>query len=180
MFSQAAASRIIPYDPALRLTLPTVTQGRRRSLTDEERTVLLKVAQTHRCGLWIRFLLDTGLRPGESAPLKWMDIDLDRKEGPLAVVLPSNGPGNGRGVLKIRTRCSVISSVYVCVDLFAGRLFQQASAAIYFPGSKRFGCFDRRFPAVAEAFPAVYNSVAFRLRKPRRSYNDETPKPLSS
>ena len=50
-----------------------------RSLTPYEREVIQKVAKTHRCGLWVRFLLSTGLRPGESAPLQVSDIDFSEK-----------------------------------------------------------------------------------------------------
>lgn len=77
MFSQAAFSRIIPFDPTIKLTIPaSTTVEKRRSITPEERTVLLQVAQTHRCGLWIRFLMRTGLRPSESAALRVRHLDM--------------------------------------------------------------------------------------------------------
>ena len=78
MFKQAHVSRLIVYDPALALTLPAVKQGGRRSLTEEERAVLLDVAKTHRCGLWVRFMLYEGLRPGETAALRVKHLDFDR------------------------------------------------------------------------------------------------------
>lgn len=78
MMKQAHVSRLIVYDPALALTLPAVTQGGRRSLTDEERAVLLDVAKTHRCGPWVRFMLYEGLRPGETAALRVRHLDFDR------------------------------------------------------------------------------------------------------
>lgn len=78
MFRQARVSRLIVYDPALALTLPAVTQGGRRSLTEEERAVLLAVAKTHRCGSWVRFMLYEGLRPGETAALKVKHLDFER------------------------------------------------------------------------------------------------------
>lgn len=73
-FSQAVASRIITYDPSLRLTLPVTTKGTRRSLTDAERSVLKEVAKKHKHGLWVRLLLSTGIRPGESAALLVEDL----------------------------------------------------------------------------------------------------------
>ena len=78
MLKQAHVSRLIVYDPALALTLPAVKQGGRRSLTEEERAVLLDVAKTHRCGLWVRFMLYEGLRPGETAALRVRHLDFDR------------------------------------------------------------------------------------------------------
>ena len=80
MFSQAAFSRIIPYDPSMKLATPaSTTATKRRSLTAEERAVLLDVAKTHRCGLWVRFLMRTGLRPGESAALRVKHLDMKNR-----------------------------------------------------------------------------------------------------
>lgn len=76
MFSQAVKSRIIFFNPADSLSLPAAEKGSRRSLTDYERQTILQVAQTHRCGLWVRFLLATGIRPAESAPLLVSDLYL--------------------------------------------------------------------------------------------------------
>jgi len=75
MFRQAYQSRLIPYDPSEGLTLPAVSEGKRRSLTDNERELLLRACEMHRCGLWIKTLLGTGIRPGESAPLQIKDFD---------------------------------------------------------------------------------------------------------
>lgn len=76
LFSQAYKSRLIPFDPSADLDLPAAEAGKRRSLTPYEREVLLSVAATHQHGLWIRFLLGTGIRPGESAPLRVRDLQL--------------------------------------------------------------------------------------------------------
>lgn len=76
MFSQAVRSRLIVFNPADGLTLPRVTSSTRRSLTDYERKILLQVAETNKYGLWIKFLLATGVRPGESAPLRKYDFDM--------------------------------------------------------------------------------------------------------
>ena len=79
MFKRARISRVIPYDPAEELELPKSKKGLRRSITDEERSAIIEVAKTHRSGFWIMMLLYTGMRPGETAALKWSDIDM--KEG---------------------------------------------------------------------------------------------------
>lgn len=80
MFKRARQSRLIPYDPAELLELPTVKQGRRRSITEEERAAILAVAARHRAGLWVLTLLYTGMRPGETAALTWSDVDFDHNE----------------------------------------------------------------------------------------------------
>lgn len=79
MFSRARKSRLIAYDPSEDLDLPAAKDGSHRSLTDQERAVLLKVAETHHAGLYILTLLYTGMRPGEAAALNWADVDFDNK-----------------------------------------------------------------------------------------------------
>lgn len=80
MFKRARQSRLIVWDPAEMLELPSMTEGHRRSLTDDERASLLATAATHKRGLWVLTLLYTGLRPAESVALTWGDIDLDAGE----------------------------------------------------------------------------------------------------
>lgn len=79
MFAQAVRSRVIVFNPADGLELPAAEKNLRRSLTAYEREIVMRVAARHRCGLWIKFLLGTGIRPGESAPLQVKDIDLKRE-----------------------------------------------------------------------------------------------------
>lgn len=80
MFSRARKSHLINWDPAEDLILPEVTTGRRRSITAEERSTILEIAKTHRAGLWVLTMLYAGLRPGETVPLIWKDIDLKKNE----------------------------------------------------------------------------------------------------
>lgn len=80
MFKRARQSRLIVYDPAELLELPRMTKGQRRSITDAERSAILAVAETHRAGLWILTLLYTGMRPGETAALRWSDINFTKNE----------------------------------------------------------------------------------------------------
>ena len=80
MFKRARQSRLIPYDPAELLALPHVKEGKRRSVTEEERNAILAVAEYHPSGLWILTLLYTGMRPGETAALTWSDVDFKHNE----------------------------------------------------------------------------------------------------
>lgn len=77
MFSRARKSRLIAYDPAEDLELPDHTEKGHRSLTDQERTILLQVCRKNDFGLWFALLLYTGMRPGEAAVLNWRDIDFN-------------------------------------------------------------------------------------------------------
>ena len=77
LFSRAHSLRLIPFDPSENLILPEYTKGTRRPITDAERKAILAVADVHPSGLWIRMILYAGLRPGETAPLQWHDVDFD-------------------------------------------------------------------------------------------------------
>lgn len=77
MFHQAVRSRIISYDPAEDITMPRTVEGEKRPITEAERAAVYAVAKWHRSGLWVMTLLRCGLRPGETVPLKWKDIDID-------------------------------------------------------------------------------------------------------
>ncbi|MBD9090611.1 MAG: hypothetical protein EGR72_11335, partial [Clostridiales bacterium] len=82
LFRRARQSRLIAYDPSEDLQLPKHRQGSHRSLTPEEREVLLTVCTRpdSRFGLYFLTLLYTGLRPGEAAALNWADIDFANNE----------------------------------------------------------------------------------------------------
>lgn len=106
MFKRARQSRLIPYDPAELLELPSVRQGKRRSITEEERKAILAVAETHRAGLWVLTLLYTGMRPGETAALTWADVDFKNNEIHVHAAKESGskaikGPKTGAGVRDI-------------------------------------------------------------------------------
>ena len=79
LFKQAHVSRLIPYNPAEHLTVPTGAVGKRRSITPHERKHILDLAETHSAGLWIKLLLYTGIRPGESRALDWRHIDFEKR-----------------------------------------------------------------------------------------------------
>jgi len=64
--------------------IPDITKGlalpegkddlKRRSITESERDLILKVSEYHPFGLFVRIMLYCGLRPSEVKRLKWMDI----------------------------------------------------------------------------------------------------------
>lgn len=76
MFKKARTSRLIPFDPSEDLEMPQTTEGKRRSITEDERVCILNVAATHPAGLWVKLMLYCGLRPGETIALKWRNIEL--------------------------------------------------------------------------------------------------------
>ena len=78
MFTQAHASRLIMFNPAVKLDLPAVEKGSRRSFTPYEKEIFFKVAEKHRCGYLFRFMLATGLRPNEVRALRVRQLYLDK------------------------------------------------------------------------------------------------------
>lgn len=94
MFGQAFKSRLIPFDPSEDLELPAACSGKRRSLTEYERKMIVELAQTHKHGLWILFLLNTGIRPGESAPLQVYDLDLKSEQPRVKIYKDIEGGTN--------------------------------------------------------------------------------------
>ena len=78
MFTQAHASRLIMFNPTVKLDLPAVNKGSRRSLTPYEREVFFKVASKSEHGYLFRFLLATGMRPNEVRALRVRQLDLDK------------------------------------------------------------------------------------------------------
>jgi integrase len=76
IFHRAYLDGIIIKDISEELRMPETTEGERRPLTDVEKKAVLEVAGTHRAGLWVLSMLYAGLRPEETVPLMWSDIDL--------------------------------------------------------------------------------------------------------
>lgn len=83
MFQRAELDRVISYTPASKLYAPKGQEKQRRHLTDDERAALYRVIRGHKANIWIRLMLECGLRRGETIPLRWKDIDF--KEGILTV-----------------------------------------------------------------------------------------------
>jgi len=79
MFKRARISRLINYDPAEDLALPAAKDGTHRSITRDERELVLKLSETHHAGLWVKTILYCGLRPGETRALDWKHIDFTKK-----------------------------------------------------------------------------------------------------
>lgn len=125
MFKRARQSRLIPYDPAELLELPHVKEGKRRSVTEEERAAILAVSEYHSSGLWILTLLYTGMRPGETAALTWSDVDFKRNEIHVHTAKESGsmtikGPKTASGVRDIPIHSKLLPKLLEAKgDLFA-------------------------------------------------------------
>lgn len=77
---QAVIEKYITVNPVTGTSVPKkTTSGTHRALTDTERAVLLQVCETHYAGVWIKVLLYCGLRPQETVPLTWKDVDMVKR-----------------------------------------------------------------------------------------------------
>jgi integrase len=76
IFTKALRNKLIAINPAEDLKLPKAENNTRRSITDTERSYILKVAETHPSGLWVKLMLYCGLRPQETAALQGRHLDL--------------------------------------------------------------------------------------------------------
>ena len=75
MFKKAQKNNMILFNPAEDLDTPKAKDGKRRAITDEERSLILSVAKTEPQGLWIKTMLYCGFRPGETDRLRAKHID---------------------------------------------------------------------------------------------------------
>jgi integrase len=81
LFETGKANGLVLENPAKGITLPEGEEdGTHRSITDAEREITLLVAKSHRCGLWIRTTLYTGIRPQEAAALQGRHINIKTAE----------------------------------------------------------------------------------------------------
>lgn len=77
IFKQAKIDRKIIEDPAEYIKEPKVEEKPGRAVTNEERKVILKVAESHRYGRWVRGMMYLGFRPSETALIQGKDIDIE-------------------------------------------------------------------------------------------------------
>lgn len=96
MFREAYNNDLIVKDPAKGIKAPKGKERtERRAITDAERKMTLKVAETHRGGLFILIMLYAGLRPQEVAVLRWSDIDMDERKIHVQRALKADGSIGG-------------------------------------------------------------------------------------
>lgn len=80
LFRQAYINGVTPTDYTIGIVRPHGTPSvTGRSITDNERKVLLQVLDGHRGELFCKIMLYCGLRPSETQALTWLDIDLREK-----------------------------------------------------------------------------------------------------
>lgn len=92
IFYKAWINGYIKRNPAVDIVMPkSAKTKRRRSVTEEERSLIIKIAETFKGGLFFLIILYAGLRPSEVAALKWKHVDLGRNVIRVREMLKSDG-----------------------------------------------------------------------------------------
>lgn len=79
IFDDAINEEIISKNPAHKLMLPSNKKGTRIPFLPKEYEACFEVAKTHRAGAWVLSMLTGALRPQETVPLMWTDIDFKKR-----------------------------------------------------------------------------------------------------
>lgn len=133
IFDAAVDNHLMTENPARKLRLPKGTKTTHRTITDEERKLILRIAEYHRAGLWILLMLYCGLRPAEAAALQWQDIDIENKTLTVRQAIKRSGyigmPKTEAGNRKIPIPQPVLNRLepksptdYVCTNMSGQRL----------------------------------------------------------
>lgn len=76
IFERAEIDGLIEVSPARKLVRPVCSAAEtRRALTSQEISTFMQAARKHRGGLWVRLMLQCGLRRGEAVALRVEDIN---------------------------------------------------------------------------------------------------------
>ena len=79
IFWRARKNGLVRTDVSECITLPNVSKGTHRTITESERKHIMDTIPNHVSGLWVLTILCTGMRPGETAALQWTDIDFSKR-----------------------------------------------------------------------------------------------------
>jgi integrase len=101
---RAVVDDVIQANPAAKLEAPKGGRVRKRfAWTREETAKALKVLQHHRQEALIRFMLTTGVRPGEALALRWKDINFTTGEVTIEQTVERAGKNPTFGTPKTET-----------------------------------------------------------------------------
>lgn len=133
IFREAYLNNLTMKDPAEGLKKPSGRgKQKRRAITQKERELTLKAANSYRGGTFVLLMLYCGLRPGEVAALTWSNVDLQQNVIHVRQALKSDGtvklPKTSAGyrdvpiptILADRLRAEPKRSMLVCTNSQGG------------------------------------------------------------
>ena len=110
-------------NPIERLSLPKLSNGRSRRVSDAEIELIIKNTESYELPQILRLALETGMRRGEIASLAWANIDLPKG----TALLPTTKNGDERTV-PLSSKCiTLLKSLPRRID---GRVFGMTAHAI--------------------------------------------------
>ena len=109
LFSSMMMQGLLLNDPSAYLTLPKTEAESHphKALSQYETKILLKTAETHRFGLFVKLCLFCGCRPQEAGALTWNCVDLNKRRIRIEKALKRNHP-KGIGETKSRAGQRII------------------------------------------------------------------------
>ena len=184
MFSRALSAGIINRDPSANLILPKTTKGTHRSLTERERAAVLAVANSgaHKSGLLFKFLLYSGLRPGEVIALQWKDIDFRRKVIRVTKAVESGsravkGPKTNAGIRDDPIKAELLADLRAAKRGPFEPVFHQATDETRPHTENSFRCAWKSFRRLVDIQmgATVYRNQVVRHGEPDNLYDSLTP-----
>ncbi len=179
LFEVARKNKMIADNPMDLTVPPRGTKNKRRALTENERTQILKLAETHRAGLFIKFMLHCGLRPQEVAALQWRNVDLKNGIVKIESALKSDGsigsPKSESGYREIPIPVPFMAELkkgnpfsHVCTNAHGGRHTKQSIGQMWesfiYRLNKQMGCKTSRGGKLVPPYPVATDLVMYCLR----------------
>ena len=112
IFYKAWINGYIKRNPAVDIIMPrSAATKKRRSVTEEERTLILEIAEDFKGSMLFLIMLYAGLRPSEAAALRWKNVDLERDVIHVHEMLKSDGSIKSYGKTDYAIRNVWISNI---------------------------------------------------------------------
>lgn len=181
LFEIARKNRMISDNPMELTEPPKGTRNKRRALTEKERAHILKLAETHRAGMFVKIMLYCGLRPQEVAVLQWKDISWTDSTLSVNKALKSNNsvgePKSQSGIRIVPIPKDFMEELkaikeqpfsYVCTQAGGDRhtktSIRQMWKSFVYQLNKQMGCKTSQGGALIPPYPVADDLVMYCLR----------------
>ncbi len=133
----AVKRRLIPWNPAQHVELPSYVRPETRVWTPEQLTCFLDATQDHRLFALFRVIAVTGLRRGEAIALHWADVDLNGGACRVRWQYVDAGGGARLGPPKTRTGARLVPLDPTTIAALTAHREQQRAEALAWESAYR-------------------------------------------